>query len=245
MSMVAYQRLAEFYDKMMADVPYEHWTEYLQRIWRALGIEPKTILDLACGTGNTAVLLKEKKYDVTGTDLSPHMLKMAKRKNRTLPFIHADMRTLSLGKRFDAVICLYDSLNYLLKESEVQDAFRNVHKHLEPGGAFVFDVHTLHMIRDIWGRNNDCFEVDGMHVCWRNRLDPHTDINTIRLDCFIQKGRLHERFFEVHQERGYPLEFLHASLEKAGFCVKGCWDAFTFNPPHERSERVYFAAVKH
>ncbi len=228
---------------MMADVPYEAWVDYVGSIWNRLGVCPKTVLDLACGTGSASVILGQRGFKVAGADLSPEMLAVARSKTAKAEFVVADMRTLNLKRKFDAVICLYDSLNYLLQESEISDAFRNVAKHLGRGGAFVFDVHTLPYITRVWA-SSDCFDLEAMHVCWRSRANAENGTNTVLLDCFVKNADSYDRFQETHTERGYPLEFLEAALKKAGFSVKGRWDAFTFNPPHERSERVYFAAVK-
>jgi ubiquinone/menaquinone biosynthesis C-methylase UbiE len=242
--MGAYEKLALFYDRMKSDVPYETWLKYVFRIWRKLGKSPRTILDLACGTGSAAVILAERGLDVVGVDISEDMLKVAKKKSKNVKFILGDMTKLKLKKKFDAVVCIYDSLNYLLKESEIEDAFKGVYKILNKGGIFVFDVNTIYKITETWLKKG-CTDFDYMHVCWQNNVDNETKINIVILDFFVKdKKNKFERFREVHKERGYSLEFLKKSLEKVGFSVKGTWDAFTFNPPHKASKRVYFAAVK-
>jgi ubiquinone/menaquinone biosynthesis C-methylase UbiE len=242
--MGAYGKFARFYDKMRTDVPYETGAEYLFSIWRKLGITPKSVLDLGCGTGSASLILSERGFDVTGIDLSEAMIKIAKSKTKKVKFLVGDMRTLKLEKKFDVVVCLCDSLNYLLKESEIKETFKRVYGVLKKGGAFIFDVNTIYKITTSW-LSKGCTDFDYMHVCWQNNVDREMNSNRVVVDFFVkEKNGKFDHFQEIHGERGYPLEFLKKTLEKTGFRLEGYWDAFTFNPPKKTSKRVYFAAVK-
>src|SRR4029077_11853829 len=107
--------VAEVYDSLMSVVPYRHWVDYVERIWERFEASPTSVLDLACGTGNVTLELARRGYRATGVDNSEAMLRQA----RTKPAGHArfllqDARHLDLPVRFDACVCLFDSLNYLL-----------------------------------------------------------------------------------------------------------------------------------
>jgi len=148
---------AEQYDLLYGDKNYEAECDLLEEVFRRYGQGPvKTILDLGCGTGNHAIPLARRGYQVTGVDRSPDMLKHAQEKAATnLPsaicyspsvishppaFLHGDARSVDLGRQFDAVLMMFAVLSYQLTNDDVLDALRAVRRHLRPGGLFVCDV---------------------------------------------------------------------------------------------------------
>ena len=84
-----------------------------------IDVYKRQVLDLACGTGNMAIRLAKRGYKVTGVDSSKDMLDVARdkaaREGLCLSFVQQDMRYLESEKQFDAAVCLFDSLNYLLE----------------------------------------------------------------------------------------------------------------------------------
>jgi predicted TPR repeat methyltransferase len=103
--------------------------------------EATTVLELACGTGSVLKQL-DSDYEVTGVDLSERMLEIAARKVPRARLIRADMTRVALDERFDVVLCVYDSINHLLKFGQWEAVFDRAHMHLEDGGLFIFDVNT-------------------------------------------------------------------------------------------------------
>jgi SAM-dependent methyltransferase len=103
--------------------------------------EAITVLELACGTGSVLKQL-DSDYEVTGVDLSERMLEVAARKLPHARLIRADMTRVALDERFDVVLCVYDSINHLLKFAQWEAVFDRAHAHLEDGGLFIFDVNT-------------------------------------------------------------------------------------------------------
>ena len=72
--MNAYGALAASYDRLTNDVDYEGWVDFAQEILKREGLSPKTVADLACGTGSATHILAERGYRVTAVDLSEDML---------------------------------------------------------------------------------------------------------------------------------------------------------------------------
>ena len=72
----------------------------------------KTVLDVACGTGEHSKYLKNW-YQVDGVDLSKEFLAIAQSKNPNGLYKVANMIDLDLGKRYDAIICLFSSIGYV------------------------------------------------------------------------------------------------------------------------------------
>ena len=72
--MDAYHNLAASYDRLTNDVDYEATVEFYMEILRREGLSPRTVVDLACGTGSVTEILARKGYRVTGVDMSEEML---------------------------------------------------------------------------------------------------------------------------------------------------------------------------
>lgn len=101
----------------------------------------RTVLELACGTGSILVHLRPE-YEVTGLDVSAPMLEVATAKLPGAHLVEADMTQFELGERFDAVLCVYDSINHLLAFGQWEAVFDRAYEHLDRGGIFLFDINT-------------------------------------------------------------------------------------------------------
>src|ERR1700730_14298204 len=118
-----------------------------------------SLLELGCGSGSILAGLRDLN-SLVGLDRSPQMLAVARRKVPEARFILADMTEFELGERFDIVICVFDTLNHLLRFDAWCRLFERARAHLRDGGLFVFDVNTvgqLHRLRPRppWGRGGE------------------------------------------------------------------------------------------
>ena len=138
------------YDALYQDKDYEAECDFLQRIFHRYAQSPiRTILDLGCGTGSHALLLAQRGYVVTGVDRSEEMLRIARSKvtepalvrgQQSVVFHQGDIRTLDLGRTFDAVIAMFAVISYQTTNEDLMAAFRTARQHLNRGGLFVFDA---------------------------------------------------------------------------------------------------------
>jgi ubiquinone/menaquinone biosynthesis C-methylase UbiE len=242
-----YVGFARVYDEIMFDVPYSQWLKYIEAIWSFHSFSPNTVLDLACGTGNMALCLAKHGYTVTGVDSSNHMLDVARKKagqeGLFISFIHQDMRTLKTDCVFDAVVCVFDSLNYLLKPSDIKSCFRSVFQAVRPGGYFVFDVNTPFRLSTI-ARDTSVFNGDWYFVVWRDFWDARNKWWQVNLTGFIKDDGQWCRFDEIHRERAFPTEYIAEWLEEAGFIVEGIYEPNSMRPASDTTLRAYFAARK-
>ncbi len=239
-----------FYDALMAGVPYRTWADYLARLWKRHGLVPQSVLDLACGTGTVSRLLAGRGLSVTGVDLSGGMLAVARERaeaqHLAIPFYEQDAAELSLDDaRFDCVLCLFDSLNYILDGERVQAAFGRVFTHLEPGGAFIFDVNTEYALAEGMFNQSCTRKDEPLHYRWRSRYDPKARLCTVRMNFSYDPGDGERQpFTEVHRQRAYPKEDLTHWLRQAGFAEVFVYDAYSTDPPRKRSDRLFFYAIK-
>lgn len=142
--MTSYHRFSGFYDAVMDD-PVPRAQRVNDWVSRYLP-QASSLLELGCGTGSILARITSVPV-LTGLDLSPEMLAVALEKVPNARLVEADMKSFSLGERFDVVICVFDSLNHLLSFDDWQSMFEVVYQHLEDGGLFIFDVNTLGELR--------------------------------------------------------------------------------------------------
>lgn len=119
--------------------PVEEYVKETEFISKMININAAgsvdTLLHMGCGGGHNDFTFK-KFFKVTGLDLSNDMLYFAKKLNKEVHYFQGDYLTENLGKKFDAVVLL-DSINSVISESELEQAFGNAWKHLNPGGVFI------------------------------------------------------------------------------------------------------------
>ena len=177
------------------------------------------ILDVCCGDGRIARELTKRGYRVTGLDGSEQMLSYAKQRAPKAELLLADARAFQLPARFEAALSTFDSLNHVLKTSELSAVFRNVFAALKPGGYFAFDLNREEAYRDLWSRTWSTIEEDvvtvGKGSYDRDRRLAHYQVALFRLEHGVwlrSDFRLRQRY---HRE-----EDVLSALYRAGFEVE-------------------------
>jgi SAM-dependent methyltransferase len=138
--MADYERFAAFYDRVMDD-PDPRAARVNAAIDR-YHPETASVLELACGTGSILARLTTG-AELTGLDRSPEMLAVAAAKVPGAHLVEGDISSFDLGRHFDVVVCVFDSVNHLLDVGSWASLFACVHAHLAEGGLFVVDVNTV------------------------------------------------------------------------------------------------------
>jgi SAM-dependent methyltransferase len=136
---------ANAYDILYHDKDYEAECDLIERIFREYTSQPvRRVLDLGCGTGNHAIRLAKRSYEVTGVDRSDTMLHCAEHKAQqkgiTVRLLLSAIKDLELKENFDAALMMFAVLSYHVENHEVVDALRAARQHLLEGGLLVFDV---------------------------------------------------------------------------------------------------------
>ena len=243
--MNSYQTLSAYYDRFTDDVGYEQWADFFEPLFAREGIDPKLVLDLACGTGSLTRLLAERGYDMIGADASPEMLMQAMQNTidcdpRPL-LINQRMEELDLYGNVDACLCCLDSVNYVTDPDDLAEAFRRVHLFLNPDGLFVFDINTPEKFARIDGESY-VREDEGVFCVWQAAVED--GLCAYQFDIFEQDGESWSRAQETHEERVYTPEELTAMLEQAGFTEIKTYGNQSFAPVQGGEDRIYFTARK-
>lgn len=244
-----FDKIAFLYDALMTGVPYREWIEYVEDILKHFDHHPKTVLDLCCGTGSASIFLAQKGYDVAGVDLSAPMVEVAKRKagkkRLNIDFRAQNASSLRLGRRFDLVVSLFDSLNYILESSALQQAFQSVSAHLEPGALFIFDMNTeVALAGGMFNQSNVGSRSSSVIYDWHSSYDQASRICRVQMDFLYRSGGGEEKVEAVHYQRAYDEEEIADMLKTAGIEVLDVYDAYTFRKAAKRSDRVFFIARK-
>lgn len=247
MKPAAYGALAAYYNRLNADTDYTAWADFICSLFAESKIPVKSVLDLACGTGNMTLELARRGYEMTGADLSEDMLAEAKRKSDEagldILYIRQDMRHIELYGTVDAAVCCLDSINYLKDTAELTACFSGIRRYLSPGGLFIFDVNTPYKFENIYGSRDYILETDGVLCAWRNFFNKRSGSCRFEISLFIEDadGR-YTRRDEVHTERCFSMRTIKNALGKSGLTLHSVYGGFDRRYAADTDERWYFAA---
>lgn len=232
----------------MEDYDYERWVEYIEEILNRCDIEPNTIVDMACGTGSFTTRFAYKGYSVLGIDSSEDMLYVAKEKSLamglSIPFIHQDMRNLSLHRPVDVITCMCDGFNYILSERDLASVFREVYNSLNTRGVLIFDISSYYKLENILGDNLMADASEDISLIWFNDFDKRDSICRMDLTFFVREEDRYIRFDETHYQRAYRLRDVQNTLKETGFSDIKVYNPFTFDTPQMEDQRWVFVAYK-
>lgn len=129
---------AELFDAIYRFKNYAHESARLCRAINELVPGARSILDVACGTGEHARFLKEH-YAIDGIDISESYLRAARLKNPLGNYTRADMIDFGLGRTYDVVTCLFSAIGILRSFERLERAISCMARHVRPGGALIVE----------------------------------------------------------------------------------------------------------
>lgn len=211
-----YDPFAWIYNKHWGDVFTPSALEAIERLLLPRLPTRAQILDLCCGTGQLAAALSERGYNITGIDGSTKMLRWARKNAPRSTFILGDARSFSTIKKFNAVTCVFDSLNHIMSIEDLTSVFKSVSSALADGGLFLFDFTTeasfLAHIDGVYGVvENDHVFVHQAHY------NPATGVGDYEFTVFRLIRREWRRSDFVLKQRSYQPDDVVAALERSGF----------------------------
>ncbi|MGW3142118.1 class I SAM-dependent DNA methyltransferase [Streptomyces sp. NPDC001139] len=139
-----YDGIAAEYDAIAQRVNYEPYLQAYLDVLCKYDLLSGNLVDLGCGTGISSLFFASRGYSVTGIDLSPKMIELAKQKPRSsdIDFTTGDLRDLPRIGPFDAAVSVGDPWKHLSTEEELRLSFSSVARILCMGAVFVFDLGT-------------------------------------------------------------------------------------------------------
>ncbi len=240
-----YSALAPIYDQVMIHVNYKKWAGYVTKIIKKFAKNSSSILDISCGTGSCDFYLRKQNFVVVGMDAALPMVQQArfKYKNEKIFFCCGDMQTPPVAVQFDAVISLYDSVNYLISDKSWHRCFRNVYDILEPNGLFIFDVSTVFNSQTDFSQYIQRERFSNGRYKRQSWFDSQEMIQTNYFE--IRYHNMPDTVFcEMHQQKIRYLDDIESLIADSPFELVNAFKNFTLLPRSEKSERVHFVLRK-
>jgi SAM-dependent methyltransferase len=216
---LTYDTYAPAYEDFNHGYMYERWTGRLLGTAEAAGLRGDRLLDIACGTGLSFVTMLERGWKVTGCDISPAMLEIAKERfgDRAELFV-ADMRELPDIGEFDLIWAVNDPLNYLLSVEELAATLDGMRRNLAPGGIALFDINTLVTYRTFFSKEI-VVNQNGRQLVWQGKLSPEEVAPGVFAEASFEEvgadGSAH-----LHRQRHFSRAEVEAAFEEVGLeCI--------------------------
>jgi SAM-dependent methyltransferase len=236
-----YKNVSLIYDEFIcARIDYKFWAKYLYETIKQYCVCNKcSVLELAAGNCSLAKYLYKKFPYYLVSDLSISMLR--KCKINSIHKVCFDMLRIPLKKRFEIVLCTFDSVNYILSKKKLKEFFTGVRDVLTEDGIFLFDVglikNSLH------------------HQLYSKKQGRVGEVEIERESIFLNKSKIHKNIFyiklengkkvkEIHRQKIYELYELFDIIEQSKLYVAECFDAFTFNDCKPNNFRAQFVVKR-
>lgn len=133
-----YSQSAELYDRIYSKKDYAAEAETVRGLITHAHPGARTLLEVACGTGSHLAIFA-RWFEVEGVDASAEMLAVARTKLPTTALHVADMRSLALGRTFDAITCLFSGIGYVRSIDELNASIAAMAGHLGDGGVLIVE----------------------------------------------------------------------------------------------------------
>ena len=225
--MKLYDELAEWWPLFSAPADYAEEAAFFACVLTdACKPAPRTVLELGSGGGNNALYLKSK-FEMTLVDLSSQMLAVSRKLNPECEHFEGDMRTVNLGRAFDAVF-VHDAIAYMTSADDLDAAIRNAYRHCRAGGVALF---VPDCVRETFAAETKHGGHDGddgrglRYLMWV--VDPDPSDTTYRTDFgIIVRDRRGETrvVHDSHIEGVFPRAEWMRVLREAGFEPRALMD---------------------
>lgn len=213
---------SSFYGNDLAFLHNRHYSRFVTeaapgaiRMLRAAGVKRGLICDLGCGGGQLSAALLRAGYEVVGVDLSPAMIRIARRQVKNARFLQGSIAEVNLP-RCQAAFAVGEIVNYLGSRSGMTRAFRNIFRALQPGGVFIFD--TIGPLAGKMRRVGAHYAPEWALIVEINQ-DPATQKLVREIHTFCKAGEHYRRTFEIHRLGIYLSGEIAGMLRTAGFKV--------------------------
>ncbi len=244
--MAEYDLLADLYD-----LEYTH--DHDLPFWLALAErEGGSVVEWGAGTGRLSVPLAAAGFDVTAVEASKAMIEQGRAKGATVEWVHGDVRSVKLGRRYKLGVCAFNSFLCLRSQEDALVFLRNAREHTEAGGLLGVEVSAFSpeelsdasggpSLRHDFTRELSWGTLERFSV---SRYDPATQILSMRLfyELYDREGRLESKRTHELVVRVVGRGELELMLKHAGYEVEAIYGGFEGEPFGGESERLILLA---
>ncbi len=184
-----YEVLACYYDELLQDEEaLSLWLEYIEK-------EPfHTVLELASGSGVMAGILKKKGYEIIASDISESMKEVSKA-NYDGEYLILNMADYDLHRKFDLILCICDSVNYLYEE-ELNSFFACAYRHLNERGRLIFDMHHPKRLEEFEEQYIEEGFVSDIPYQWTIQSDVYDSSISEHFTFYTKEGMIQENHYQ-------------------------------------------------
>jgi SAM-dependent methyltransferase len=209
---------AEYYDLLYSTFKdYAAETAAMTALLRRLNPHCRTVLDVACGTGEHAKRLAADGFEVDGLDLSPEFVAIARAKHPAGRFFVADMSDFQIPHRYDAVVCLFSSIGYLRTLDRVESALGCFREHLAAGGVIIVEPWFPPGVLDTTNVFRNIGEAAGVRVERSARNDVIGRLSRLYFDYDITDASGTRHVSEIHELGLFTTAEMMDAFRRAGF----------------------------
>lgn len=240
-----YSASAEYYDLIYSTFKdYAGESARIDRLLREIHPSCRTVLDVACGTGEHVRCLAGLGFEIDGLDLDPAFLRIARQKHPSGRFFEADMSGFHVPQRYDAVLCLFSSIGYLTTLDRVTCALACFRDHLQPGGVVLVEPWFGPGALDPDRVTQITGEATGIRVTRASRIEIEGRLSRLFFDYDItdvsgtrQAREIHELalFTTGEMEQAFRDAGLETTFDPAGLSDRGLFVAKVFSGSRKRS----------
>lgn len=214
-----YRDLAEWYPLLTPVEDYPEESAFYRRLFESnVARPPRTLLDLGCGAGHVAFHLKAA-LEATLVDLFPSMLALSRRLNPDCDHVEGDMRSVRLGRLFDAVL-LHDAVSHMTTRGDVAAAVATAFAHTAPGGVALFQPDC---VAETFAEGTGTGGSDGGgrglgYLEWRFRPEPAAERFVVEMAYLLREAGGEVRVAQDRLDMGlFPRAFWLETIAAAGF----------------------------
>lgn len=240
-----YEDFSYIYDKLSFDLDYEGYADNILKLAKEYKIKKENMLELAAGSGMLTKYFFDEFENIDALDISPDMLNVFANKydNDNINLIYYDMVEFENPGKYDLIVILLDSINYVTDPKDLQKLFDNCYKNLKDEGLLVFDINSEYKMTQVFGSNCYVYEYEDIFYTWDNYYED--DLVDMHLNFFVEnEDGSYDRIYEYQQERIYRTNEVTKMVEQAGFEDIKTYDEDDFGNVKDDSQRVLFSAVK-
>ncbi|MBL7080431.1 class I SAM-dependent methyltransferase [Candidatus Bathyarchaeota archaeon] len=217
-SQILYRGLAPYYDLIYSQKDYVKEAtilkEIIERHKASSGID---LLDVGCGTGHHLKHLGDD-FACTGLDINGEMLEIASKNIEGAEFIEADMTTMSIGRRFDVITCLFSSIGYAKTYQNLGKTLRNFANHLKPGGLLLIEPWFTEDVYSVGAPFMTTYEDDDIKIARLNVSMKEGNVSVFEMHYLIAERDVGVRHYVGRHELGlFDTERTLELMREAGF----------------------------
>ena len=211
---------SEIYDLVYSFKDYEKESRDIKSVIQQHLPNCKTILDVACGTGEHHKFLKDK-YQIDGLDLNPVFLERARQKNPAGTYFHADMTQFDLDRTYDVILCLFSSIGYAKTFDKMINTLNCFYRHLNPDGLVVIEPWFTPEAFEEGRIDLLTYDQNDYKICRMNRSSSIGKLSRIKFHFLVGKKNEELRHFEELHELGlFTVEEMKEAFATANFQVE-------------------------